>query len=499
MAGTQSKNYEDELDSKELTSENIKKLFRESADVVNRAILIRGRADLKVVLFYVDGMVSQRIINDDIINPLSTSVLFDNCVSIRHAFKISLEGAIETSSIEPTQSVKKAVEAMLSGMSVVVFDKLASALIVNTIGFEKRNISAATEENTYRSGKDSFVETLRINTATLRKKIKSHNLVIEEASIGRQSNTRYCIAYMRNICNDNFISLIKQRIAAIDQDKAASVQDIYSNVVKEKYTPFPMAILTEKPDVCCMSLLEGRVAIIIDEIPYSLVMPAVFGDFFQSSSDYSDNFLITSFFRIIRYLCFFMSIIFPGFFVAVTTFHPAMIPYSLAIKIAASRTGVPFSMITEALIMSFAFYILIQASLQISRAIGATISIVGGLVLGQAAISAGIVSPAVVVVIAAAAIASMAVPNKEVNAVIWLFQLGCTLLSAVFGLVGTIITVLLIFIMLAKSKPLGVPYLSPYATLKPLQLGDSIIKYPQNLIRWRPAFLRPKNKRRKSG
>jgi spore germination protein KA len=301
---------------------------------------------------------------------------------------------------------------------------------------------------------------------------------------------------MYNICNDTFITTLKKRVEAIDQDRIMTIQNIYSNVVKEKYVPFPTAVITEKADVCCMSLMEGKIAIIIDELPYALLLPAVFGDFFQASSDYGDNFIVASFFRIIRYVCFFLGIILPGFFVAITMFHPGMIPYSLAIKIAASRTGVPFSIIIEVLIMSFAFFILIQASLQISRAIGATISIVGGLVLGQAAITAGIVSPATIVVVATASICSMAVPNKEVNSAMWLFQLLCTLLSAVFGLIGMVITLLIVFFLLAKLKPLGVPYLAPYATLKPLQLEDSIIKFPQSLIKHRPLYLDPKNRRR---
>jgi spore germination protein KA len=497
MNGAQNITDKDELLLKEITSENIKNLFKESSDVVNRDILIFNKSELKVTLFYVDGMTNMKVINDDIVYPLSTSKWYENCRTMQQAYTLSLNGAIETSTIKPAQSAKEAVQSILFGMSIVVFDALKSALIVNTIGFEKRSVSPATEENTYRSGKDSFVETLRMNTAALRKKIKSHNLVLEENMVGKQTNTRYCLAYMHNICNEEFVNTVKSRIAAINQDKVMTIQDIYSNIVKEKYTPFPTAIITEKPDVCCQGLLEGRIAIIIDELPYSLILPAIFGDFFQASSDYSDNFILTSFFRIIRYICFFLSIIFPGFFVAVTTFHGAMIPYSLAIKIAASRAGVPFSMFIEVLLMSFAFYILVQASLQISRAIGATISIVGGLVLGQAAITAGIVSPATIVVVATAAISSMAIPNKEVNSVIWLFQLICTVLSSVFGLIGTAITLLLIFFMLARLKPLGVPYLSPFTSLKPLQLQDSIIKFPQNLIKNRPLFLDPKNRKRK--
>ncbi len=481
----------------EFTSDNIKKIFSESADIVSRDIFIKDREDLKVTLFYIDGMANDKMIGDNIAFPLARSNWYDDCKTQQQAYELSINGGIEVSSIKVVKNVKEAIALMLVGMTILVFDKIKNGFVVNTIGFvDKRSISAATEENTFRSGKDSFVETLRVNTATLRKKIKSHNFVIEEDDMGKQTNTHYAVAYMYNICNSEFVTTLKKRIAAISQDKVMTIQDIYSNVVKEKYVPFPTAIVTEKADVCCMSIMEGKIAVIIDELPYALLLPAVFGDFFQTTSDYGENFLVASFFRIIRYMCFFLGIILPGFFVAVTLFHPGMIPYSLAIKIAASRTGVPFSILIEVLIMSFAFYVLLQASLQLSRAVGATISIVGGLVLGQAAITAGIVSPATIVVVATASICSMAIPNKEVNSALWLFQLLCTLLSAVFGLIGTVLTLLIIFFLLAKLRPYGVPYLAPFATYKPLQLEDSIIKFPANLIKRRPLYLDPKNKRK---
>ena len=480
-----------------LTSDNIKKIFAESADIIYRDILVKNRSDLKVTIIYVDGMTNLKIINDNIVLPLTASPWFESATTLSQVLTLSLNGALDVSSAKQTRSIKEAVSVMLSGKTILVFDKLKSALILDTIGFEKRNLSEASEEMSFRTSKESFVETLRVNTAVLRRKIKSHNLVLEETVVGRQSNTRVCIAYMKNICNDAFIEKIKRRLEAINQDKALSIRDIYSNVVVEKYTPFPTAIITEKPESCCMSLLEGKIAIIIDELPYALVLPAVFGDFFQSASDYGYSYIIASFFRILRYICFMIAIFLPGFFVSVTVFHPEMIPYELALSIAASRAGTPFSIYIEVLIMTITFFILIQASLQISKAIGAAISIVGGLVLGEAAITAGIVSPAVIVVVATASICSMAMPNKEVNSTTWLFQLVCILLSAFFGLVGIVNTLILLFFLLAKLTPLGVSYIAPYGQKGPLQLDDSIIKFPSNLIKRRPLFLGPKNKRRK--
>ena len=487
----------DKLLAGSLTSDSIRKLFSESSDIIFRKVLIQNKYTLSVTIVYVSGMVDKRIINDNIAGPLSKSNWFEQCTTPEQAYSLSINGALDVSCISETHKMSEAADAILSGKTIVVFDTLKTALLIDTIGFDKRNIMTATEESTYRSGKDSFVETLLVNTTMLRRKIKSPHLVLEETTVGKQSSTRVCIAYMQNICNNAFIKKVKKRIEAINQDKALSIRDIYSNVVKQKYSPFPLAITTEKPDVVCMSLLDGKVAILIDELPYSLVMPAVFGDFFQATCDYGDNFIVTSFFRLLRSACFFIAILFPGFFVAVSTFHTEMIPYKLDIAIASSRMGTPFSMVIEILLMSFAFFILFQASLQVSRSIGSTIAIVGGLVLGQAAITAHIVSPSAIVVVATSAICSMAIPNKEVNSACWLFQLLCTLLSAVLGLLGVVITLLILIFILAKLTPLDVPYLSPYTASKPLQLADSFIRFPSNLIKNRPMYLHPKNIRRK--
>lgn len=480
-----------------LTLDNLKKVFAESTDIIYRDIMVNNEAQLTVSLVYIDGMTDIKIINDNIVCPLSASSWFDKCITLGQVIERSKNGALSVSCITETKQLREAVDAILAGKSLIVFSALKSALIADTIGYEKRGIAPAQEENTYRSGKDSFVETLKTNMTMVRRKIKSPNLVLEETIVGKQTETRVCVVYMENICNDMFVKKIKKRLEAINQDRALSVRDIYTNVVKEKYTPFPVAITTEKPDVCCMSLLEGKIAILIDELPYCLVLPAVFGDFFQTTSDYANNFIVASFFRMLRNACFYIAVLVPGFFVAITTFHPEMIPYKLNIAIAASRVGTPFSMVIEILIMSFAFFVLFQASLQVSQSIGATISIVGGLVLGQAAITARIVSPATIVVVATAAISSMAIPNKEVNSASFLFQVLCTLLSAVFGLLGVVFTLTIMVFMLAKLTPLDVPYLSPYTARKPLQLGDSMIKFPANFNKERPMYLHPKNVRRK--
>ncbi len=488
---------DDGLKQLPLTSEELQKLFSSSADVVFRVVQLRSRVPLNVTLVYVDGLTDQKMIDDNVIRPLSGGV-FQACSTLAEAFKLSQDGALEVSVVTAASDMAIAVSALLSGKALLCFDKLQSILTLSTIKFEKRTVDTATEEVPYRAAKESFVETLRINTALLRRKISSSSLVLEETTAGRQSNTRICIAYMRNICNESFITEVRKNIGEINQDCVASIQDITANVVRKKLPLFPIAVVTEKPEICARLLLEGRIAVIAAELPYAMIFPAVFNDFFQASGDYSVNFATMTFFRLLRYLCFILSITFPGFFISMVMYHPEMIPYDLAIRIAATRSGVPFSVFIEAIAMSFAFFALLQASLMIVQNVGGAVSIVGGLVLGQAAISAGLVSPAVIVIVAASSIFSLVVPLKELNMVGWISQFICTAFSALLGLLGLVIVLLTILFMLARLTPLGVPYLAPFAGTRHSQLSDTFIKAPENLIKDRPLFLSPKNRRRRS-
>ena len=487
---------DDGLKQLPLTSEELKKLFSSSADVIFRSVQLRSRVPLGVTLVYVDGLTDQKMIDDNVIRPLSGGT-FEACSSLSEVFKLAQSGTLQISGVTAASDMAGAVSALLSGHTLLCFDKPQSILTLATAHFEKRMADAANEEVTYRAAKESFVETLRVNTSMLRRKIPSASLVMEETTAGRQSNTRICIVYMRNICNESFITEVHKNIGEIDQDRVIAINDITTNVVRQKFPLFPTAVVTEKPEICARHLLDGKIAVIAAELPYAMIFPAVFNDFFQSSGDYSGNFATTTFFRILRYLCFILSIIFPGFYISLVMFHPEMIPYPLAIRIAATRIVVPFPAFLEAIAMSLAFFALLQASLMINQNVGSAISIVGGLVLGQAAISAGLISPAVIVIVAASSIFSLVVPLKELNMIGWIFQFICTTLSALFGLLGLVIVLLIILFMLARLTPLGVPYLAPFAGTRHPQLADTFVKYPENLIKERPLFLDPKNRRRR--
>lgn len=411
--------------------------------------------------------------------------------------RAALNGAIYHGTMIKIDEMEKLLSTLLSGFTIVVFDSLKTAIAFETKGFEFRSVSAGQEENTYKSPKDAFIENVRVNVSLVRQKIKSRHLSVQEQDVGTQSNTTCSILYMNNICNEEFVDTVKKRIKNMKQDDVLSLQDIYEVLVEHKYTMFPQAKNTESTTVLCSSLMEGKVAVLMNGIPYALIFPTVFGDLFHSPFDYNINYVLASFFRLMRYASFLLTLLLPGIYVAIAEYHPEMIPFDLLNTIGAAKMGTPFDTVIEILIMSFTFYVLIQVSMQVPTSMGSAVSIVGGIVLGQAAVQAKLVSPGVIVVIAAASIAALAIPNKDANFATWIWQGFITVLTAFLGLYGLSFGMILLIYSLARLESLGVPYLSPYIHPTKMQYEDSFVRFPLRDIRQRPIYLKPKEKERK--
>ncbi len=360
-------------------------------------------------------------------------------------------------------------------------------------------MSASGEENSYKSAKDCFVETLRSNTATLRLKIKSPDLVNEEIFIGRQSKTRISLCYMKNICNEAYIKTIRDRIVSINCDAFLSLDDILPYLVEKKYTIFPQSYTTEKPVLYAAALLEGRIGVMVDGIPYGIVLPATFQDFFQSSYDYATDFISATLFRISRYALALVAFFLPGFYAAITTFHQEVLPYSLAYTIITSKQRTPFPIVAELIIMSIAFYTLIEAAMRTPSSITPTVSIVGGLILGEAAISSNLISPGVIVVVAMAAVASLTISNRELSNALWLCQIFNTILCSIWGFFGGALCLMLVTHHLCSLENMGLSYFSPFVGGQKRSYRDSIIKFPSFLTHKRPAQFHPKDKTRRRG
>ncbi len=373
---------------------------------------------------------------------------------------------------------------------------MKKAITLKVLDFDKRSITEPTGENIIKGAKDAFVENLRTNTATTRRKIRTQNLIIEQVKVGRQVQTNIAVVYMKNIANQYIIEETKRRLAGIETDSIQQVGVIEENLQDTKYTTFPQLIYTVRPDKFSANIMEGRVGVLIDGFPISFILPGTLNTFLQAPEDYAQNFIISSISRFMRYLLAFVTLFLPGFYVSITTFHHEMIPTELALAITASKEGVPFPSFVEVLIMLLAFEVILEAGIRLPKSIGQAVTIVGAIVVGDAAVLAKLVSPAVVVIIAITAIASFTMPSQDLSNALRLWRFVIVIVCSIIGLFGLSLAGLLLINHLANMEVYGIPYLSPFVGQEGKQLKDSLFRFPFSAFRKRPISLKTKKEKR---
>ena len=388
------------------------------------------------------------------------------------------------------------MEALLAGFSVLLVEGNTKGLKLGTTGGKVRGIEEPSSEVVIRGPKDSFTESIKTNISLIRRRVRSKDIRIEKFKIGEVTHTDVAIVYLENIANPLLIKEIKERIEEVKTDGLLESGQLEEFIQDETVTVFPQFLNTERPDVVIGNLLEGRVGIIINGTPFVLIAPAQFIQFFQSSEDYYMRYDISTFLRLLRFSVFIISLIAPSIYIALTTFHQAMIPTPLLFGIAAQREGVPFPAIAEALVMEITFEILREAGIRMPRAVGVAVSIVGALVLGQAAVQAGLVSPAMVIVVGITAVASFAIPSFAVATSARLLRFPLMLVSSVFGFYGLTLALIVIIAHLTSLRSFGYPYLSPFAPIQTQDLKDSLFRFPITKLFKRPKKLSKKNQTR---
>lgn len=465
------------VESLELNSENVKRVLGDSADYVTREITVNSKQDVKVQMVCIDGLINHQYISDYILKPLVNDVRLANVEDEDTLFEYIQQGLIYFTDHKAFTEMGELVDAVLNANTVLIFDGLNKAIGFDTKGFQMRSISTPTEETSIRGSKDTFVETVRVNTATIRRKIKSSNLRIEDMTIGSMSNTMVSVVYMENMVNKIMLKELKERLKKIDAEEVLFAGIIEESIIDEKHTTFPQVDYTEKPDKFCIAVADGKIGLLIDGIPFSMILPITIVDMFQTTDDYTINQFFTSSIRKARYVLAGISLILPGFFVAVATFHQQLLPTQLAVSIITSREGVPFPIFFEVLILVLAFQVLIEAGTRIYSSIGSMISLVGALVVGDAAIGAKFVSPAAVVVVAIAAISNYAIPNRDFASSLWMWKLLLLMFSTFIGIFGLAIGLILMIATLCSIEVLGVPYMSPFLDTNSFKgFKDSIIR-----------------------
>ena len=421
--------------------QHVKNSLGNSSDLVIREFSIGKKGHIQAAVMYTDGLADTNSINNFIMESLMIDMkesevdqqVFRNPST---TFEFLKRQALAVGGIKEVTDVETLFTAALSGDTVILIDGIDQGLIVGLRGWEDRGVQEPSAQTVVRGPREAFTETLRTNTALIRRKIKDRNLWLETQQIGRVTKTDVSIMYINGIVNDKVLEEVRQRLGRIDIDGILETGYIEELIQDETYTPFPTMYNSERPDVVAAGLLEGRIAILVDGTPFVLLAPAVFGQFLQSSEDYYQRWDIGTLLRILRYMALAISLLGPSLYIAITTFHQEMLPTPLLISLAAQREGVPFPAFVEAVMMEITFEILREAGVRMPRAVGQAVSIVGALVIGQAAVEAGIVSAAMVIVVAITAISSFVLPSFNMAIAIRILRFALMAFAASFGLFG---------------------------------------------------------------
>lgn len=382
----------------------------------------------------------------------------------------------------PNTNIKKITETEIinyisQGFIIIITKKKIYATEIKAL--IDRGVQTIESELSITGPKDSFSENYNTNIGLLRRRIKTPDLYIENIEIGKTTKTKIGIAYINNIAKKEISEGIKKHLDKIDIDGIID-SSYLKRTLEKKGTIFPTIALTERPDKTAMALLEGKVAIIVDMSPYILILPSFFIDFFHTTDDYYQKSINTSFIRIIRFFAFLVAVFTPAIYIAITTRNYDLVPLPLLMTLKAGRTFVPFPAYIEALFMIICFEILKESDLRMSSTTGSAISILGGLILGDAAVSAGIVSPIMIIVIAISSIAGLTFSSVELGNSLRNYKIILLILSTLLGINGLIVGTTILIYQLLTLKVFGIPYLNPIIPYEKNEIKDSIIKTEQD-------------------
>lgn len=476
---------------------NLKNMYSQSEDVKYKDIIINDKPNMIAHLMFIDGMANLEYITLGIIKPFLEEPKIRNAENIADVVKYIRDGSIYFPEQSETQDISRVAPSMSNGSCILIFDNENFCFIFETITYDKRSMMEPTLENVNKGPKDSFIENYRSNTATLRKKIKTPDLIIESITLGQRTETAVGIVYIKSIANDQIVEQVKNKLKAVNVDNVLTTSIIEDALSEDMMCSLPQVVTTERPDKFSSDIIEGRVGVLVDGIPFGFIVPATFNQLMQSPEDYSRKTVVASFIRIIRFTSLFFAIFLPGLYIAITTFHLEMIPTDFLLFIAKSREGVAFPTDLETILLLLAFEILFEAGLRIPKSIGQTVSIVGTLVVGQAAVQAKLVSPGVVVMVAMTVIASFTVPNQDLNNSVRLWRLASTVCGMVLGLLGIVIAMILLTFEFCKLTSYGVPYMAPFVGSNNQDaLYDTILRMPAVYNKRRPACIKPKDIKR---
>lgn len=488
-------------ESLNINEASLKNKIGESFDTKYRRLTIPVFNYSDAFIVYISGMIDSRVIDETILEPLMKhSQLPNGKIQIKSSgwANVLMETGVFTTAVKETKLWDEICDAVLEGDTVLFINHCNTALILTTRKYEGRAINEPETESEIRAPRDGFVENIQTNAALIRRRIKDYGLRFDSMKIGERTKTVVSIVFIESLVNDSLLKEVKSRLERIKTDGILATAYIEELIEDAPFSPFPKIANTERPDKVCAALLEGRIVILADNAPFALILPVVFWQFLQSSGDSYEHYFFATFIRWIRLIALFLSISASSIYVLLSSFHQEMLPTALALKIATGRNGVPFPAVMEAFVMEIILEIMKEAGLRMPKKIGHTVSIVGTLVIGQAAVSAGLASPLLVIVVAIAAISSFAMPSYKMGNTIRLIRFPILFITALFGLLGYLAGIIVILLHLMSLRSFGAPYLAPVIPFDKSGNKDVFIRAPWWEMIKRPGFVRPKDKIRQA-
>lgn len=469
----------------------MEEIYKDCADIKKKQMMLGKNKDVKAYLVYIEVTVDMGT------SSLGETLKFLNAKSKEEIQEVLEKNALGISDATFLTDLEEAVDGVLTGESILFVDGFQRAVKIPDDGYPSMGIFEADSEKVVRGSNEGLCDSVKQNAALIRKRIRSPKVKVRELKAGKKSKTNVYIMYMEGLAKPELIEEIERRLNRFEIDGVLD-SGILEQLSEEKwYSPFPQFQPTERADRAAMSLLEGRVVVLSDNSPVGLILPTDYNSFIKTSDDYYNRWEIASFERLIRYVSSFFALTLPAFYLAITNFHTQILPTSLLLSFAQAREGVPFPAVLEVLLMELSFELLREAGVRLPGAMGNTIGIVGGLIIGQAAVDANLVSPIVVIVISFTALCSFAIPNEEFATAFRLLKFVLIGLSAWLGYFGLLTGLLGILIHLSHLKSFGIPYLMPFvgADLNDYQDERDILwRLPLRFLKKRPIYANDKDK-----
>ncbi|TCZ80960.1 spore germination protein [Paenibacillus albiflavus] len=463
--------------SLEKNKEYIENQLFHTSDLKSRSINFNQSEGL---IFYLESLSDLQKIQKEIIQPIE-----EKRVGI-------LDEVITSVEITTKSDLGEVPSALIQGNCVLLFEGTVQVIIVGVAAVNKRNISEPTNEGIIRGAHDGFIENLMTNLYLVRKRVENPELVVRYYQTGKATNTKLAVLFMQNLVNPDLVKEVDIRIGSIAMETTISPGVIAELIEDNPFSIFPQILYTERPDRAAAHLMDGRVVILTEGDPSALILPVTFFAFYQSPDDYQSRWIAGTFIRLIRFMSFIIASLLPALYIAIIGFHPEILPDSLILSVKGSVDKVPLPPIIEAFLMQITLEVLREAGIRLPSRVGQTIGIVGGLVIGESVVRAGLVSYPMVIVVALTAISSFVAPSNEISTATRILGFPLMILASLFGLIGITFGMLFILIHLCKLESFGTSYFAPVMPLRIKDLKDTFVRFPIWSLNQRPHDPHPK-------